>query len=118
MGADFCFSTEPKRRFHSWDSKYDADIGSCLSAVNVFGNRVLTWQSYYNFKLWFEVVAQRVPGIYINATEGGILGAHRDGNISVIKQMWLSDVLDMLTLSRHKQGQVEHPEILDNVILI
>ena len=64
------------------------------------------------------MVAQRVPGIYINATEGGILGAHRDGNIIQIKQMWLDQVYDMFGLSRHKEDQALTPEIRDNKVLI
>ena len=118
VGSDFAFSNEPKRRFHSWDSSYDKDMGHCINAVDIFGNRAVTWLSYYNFKLWFEVVAQRVPGIYINATEGGILGAHRDGNIIHIKQMWLDDVYATFGLHGHKRGQAEKPQICDNVVFI
>jgi hypothetical protein len=118
VGADFSFSNEAKRRFHAWDSSYDKDIGQCVNAVDVFGNRAVTWLSYYNFKQWFEVVAQRVPGIYINATEGGILGAHRDGNIINIKQMWLDDVFAMFGLHKNKKGQATKPEVCDNIVFI
>jgi len=118
VGSDFSFSNEAKRRFHAWDSSYDANIGKYINCVDIFGNRAVTWRSYYNFKQWFEVVAQRVPGIYINATEGGILGAHRDGNIIHIKQMWLDDVFKMFGLSDHKKGQATKPEICDNVVFI
>ena len=110
-GADFSFSTEPKARFHAWDSKYDTDHGYCIKAVDIFGNAVKTWQSYYNFKLWFDLVAQRVPGFYINASEGGILGAYRDGNISAIKQMWYDDMIDMFTLHKHKKDHCSDPAI-------
>lgn len=109
VGADFSFSNEPTRHFHAWDSNYDKNIGQCINAVDIFGNRVLTWQSYYNFKLWHEVVAQRIPGIYINCTEGGILGAGRDGNMVSILQKDLSECFDMLSLHRHKKTQAENP---------
>ena len=118
VGADFSFSNTEKTQFHPWDSDYDKDIGACIQVVDIFGNRCQTWGSYYNFKLWFEVVAQRVPGIYINASEGGVLGAHRDGNIIHIKQMWLKDVFDMLGLSKHKKCQALTPEICDGTVLI
>lgn len=118
VGADFSFSNEKKRRFHAWDSSYDETLGHTLSAVDIFGNRAVTWQSYYNFKLWFEVVAQRVPGLYINATEGGIFGAHREGNISAVRQMWLDDVFDMFNLSSHKMEQAFSPENPNETVFI
>ena len=118
VGADFSFSNTDKTMFHAWNSDYDKNIGHCINAVDVFGNKVKTWLSYYNFKLFFEVAAQRVPGIYINATEGGILGAHRDGNIIHIKQMWLDQVYDMFSIERHKKGQALNPEICDGKVLI
>lgn len=118
IGADFSFSNTTKTQFHPWDSDYDKNIGNCIHAVDIFGNRVLTWMSYYNFKNFFEVVAQRVPGVYINATEGGILGAYREGNIIQIKQMWIDDVFDMFSLHRHKKDQALNPEILDRKVLI
>ena len=118
VGADFSFSNTAKTQFHPWESDYDKDIGQCIHVVDVFGNRCQTWASYYNFKLWTEVVAQRVPGIYINASEGGILGAHRDGNLIHIKQMWLDDVYKMFGLSKLKESQAFNPEICDNKVLI
>lgn len=97
MGADFCFSYDKK--FHGWDSKYDKSIGNVLTSVDVFGNRVLTWGSYHGFKCYFDYVAQQVPGIYINCTEGGTLGAYRDGNLISIMQMDLCDFFNMYKLS-------------------
>lgn len=118
VGADFSFSNEVNKQFHSWKSKYDATMGECVSAVDVFGNRVLTWPSYNNFKLWFEVAAQRLPGQYINCTEGGTLGAHRDGNIISVKQMWYDDMIDMYSLAKHKYKQATEPEGDHNQVLI
>jgi len=116
-GADFSFSQEANSRFHAWDSKYDAEHGVCMSAVDVFGNRVKTWRSYYNFKLWFDIVAQRVPGFYINCSEGGVLGAYREGNISAIKQMWYDDMIDMFTLQRHKEIYCFDPATNEKVVV-
>jgi len=109
IGADFSFSNENKRTFHAWDSKYDAQMGQAQRAVDVFGNTVWTWPSYYNFKLWFDVVSQRVPGIYINATEGGCMGAYREGNIMQIKQMDLANVFELFSLHSVKQNQATNP---------
>jgi hypothetical protein len=85
LGADFCFSYT--RKFHAWDSKYDGKLGEAIRAVDVWGNSVLTWQSYYNFKTWFDWLCTNVPGIYINCTEGGLLGSYPEGNIAQIRQM-------------------------------
>lgn len=98
IGADFCFEGG---KFHSWDSAYDKDVGYCVYLFDVFGKKVATWQSYANFKAWFDNVCIRVPGIWINATEGGCLGAYADGNIMQIRQMDLADVIDMYTINRH-----------------
>ena len=73
VGADFSFSYTNK--FHSWDSSYDKDLGNYMRAIDVYGNSVKTWQSYYNFKCFFDWLSMTVPGIYINCTEGGTLGS-------------------------------------------
>ena len=52
IGADFCFSY--KKKFHPWASKYDKTLGHVMRGFDVYGHKVATWQSYYNFKLWFE----------------------------------------------------------------
>lgn len=115
VGADFSFSYTKK--FHAWDSKYDADIGQAIRCVDVWGNSVLTWQSYYNFKIWFDWVAVNVPGIYINCTEGGLMGSYPEGNIEQIKQMTLDDVIWMYGMNEQMRAQCESPEILDQKIL-
>lgn len=115
VGADFSFSYTKK--FHAWDSKYDAHLGQVLKACDVFGNKVLTWQSYNNFKCWFDQICIEVPGIWINCTEGGILGAYYDGNIMAIRQMKLAKFLDMYHMSRHLERQVLTPESGDRTLL-
>jgi hypothetical protein len=115
VGADFSFAYNNK--FHAWDSKYDLNLGQVVLATDVFGMRVKTWQSYFNFKCWFESRCCSVPGQYINATEGGILGSYPDGNIEQIKQMALSDVIRMYSLSEEIEGQMKAPETKDLRIL-
>lgn len=105
-GADFAFGYDKK--FHSWDSKYDQTMGYAFRKTDIFGNKVYTWQSYYNFKCWFDSRCLEVPGIWINATEGGLLGAYEQGNLRTIRQMKLKDVLEMYNMS-------EHPEIVRQV---
>lgn len=107
VGADFSFSYNNK--FHSYDTQYDKNIGNYGFAYDVYGNRVKTWGSYYNFKCWFESRFCSVPGLYINATEGGILGSYAEGNIEQIKQMRLEQVIEMYSLSEHKRAQCECP---------
>ena len=78
--------------------------------MDVFGNRVKTWKSYYNFKVWFDYIAENVPGTYINCTEGGIFGAYRDGNIKAVKQMPLQTFLNMCFMHYEMEEQFKNPE--------
>ncbi len=107
LGADFSFSYDEK--FHGWDSKYDAKMGDYIRMTDIYGNRTKTWQSYANFKAWFDWVAQQVPGEYINCTEGGIFGAYSEGNIRAVKQMDLEDCLLRFSMSNHIREQVDNP---------
>jgi hypothetical protein len=94
VGADFGFSYDKK--FHGWNSSYDAQgVGQGTKVTDIFGNRIWTWQSYYNFKLWMDRSCSIVPGNYYNATEGGCLGAYPEGNIACITQMALKDLVNM-----------------------
>jgi hypothetical protein len=115
VGADFAFSYT--KRFHAWNSKYDVNLGRVVKAVDVFGNKVLTWQSYANFKSWFDQLCVEVPGIYINCTEGGTLGAYAEGNIAAIRQMKLAQFIDMYNMSRHIESQAKTPETAERKIL-
>ena len=116
VGADFCFSYTKK--FHPWDSKYDGNLGMTIRCVDVYGNKALTWQSYYNFKTFFDWMAQIVGGIYINATEGGIFGAYPEGNIKHVRQMALSEVLRMYSMFEDYRSQYENPSEHRDVKLI
>lgn len=108
VGADFSFSYSDK--FHGWDSKYDASLGQYVRMTDVFGNSVKSWQSYANFKAWFDSRAMTVPGDWINCTEGGTFGAYPTGNIRAVKQMDLRDFLDVYQLHEHMRDQCENPE--------
>lgn len=115
VGADFCF--DYKSQFHAWDSKYDKNKGQCIRSLDVWGNSVLTWQSYYNFKTWFDWLASNVLGIYINCTESGLLGAYKEGNIMQIKQMLLKDLVKMYSLYENAGAGWKEPTKKDNHIL-
>lgn len=106
-GADFAFSYEHK--FHAWDSKYDANLGQVMKCIDVFGNKVLSWRSYQNFKGWFEWVAMSIPGLFINCTEGGTFGAYPEGNIMAIKQMDLEDFIRMYEIHESLKASIEAP---------
>jgi len=100
VGADFSFGYDHK--FHSWDSHYDQQFSGLKDCVDIFGNRVFTWPSYFGFKCWFDFMAMggtgRNPHIFINATEGGILGAYPEGNIKQILQIDLYNALRIFTM--------------------
>jgi hypothetical protein len=115
VGADFSFSYEKK--FHAWDSKYDKSLGVVIKMCDVYGNKVLSWQSYANFKNWFDWVAIQVPGLYINCSEGGTFGAYSDGNIMAVRQMELSNFIGMYRMHEELKEQCENPELTHNKIL-
>ena len=106
-GADFSFSYDKK--FHGWDSKYDQKLGQAFKVTDIFGNRRYTWQSYYNFKCWFDYVFCTVPGIYLNATEGGCMGAYPEGNIRQVQQISMTEVVTMYSHHEHLREQCEEP---------
>lgn len=108
IGADFCFSYDKK--FHGWDSKYDAKMGVCLRVKDVYGIPVHTWKSYHNFKGWFEWVSMTVPGIYYNCSEGGTLGAYTDGNLRSIRQMPLTEFIRQMTMFEEIEEQAKDPK--------
>jgi len=108
-GADFSFGYD--RKFHGWDSKYDQNMGNCVPLVDVFGNKIPTWQSYANFKGWFDWVALHVPGIYINCSEGGCLGSYPDGNLNSFKYMDLKDCIAMYSMCDNLKEQSVNPKV-------
>lgn len=107
LGADFSFSY--LKKFHGWDSKYDKNMGQALRAIDVWGNKVYTWQSYFNFKSWFDWLSMKVPGIYINCTEGGLMGAYPEGNLFSIQQMPFENFIRMYELSGEIKDTCEDP---------
>ncbi len=101
-GADFAFGIDKK--FHSWDSPYDAQYSGVIPVTDIYGNRAYTWPSYYGFKCWFDWICMggegNAPGLYINATEGGIFGAYAEGNIRQIQQMTLKDAMNCFNMHK------------------
>lgn len=115
LGADFSFSYA--KRFHSWESKYDAKLGNVMRGLDVFGNKVLTWPSYFNFKNWFDYISLQVPGIYVNCTEGGMMGAYPEGNLMSIKQQPITDFLAMYKMHEMLKACCENPELKEKRVL-
>jgi len=115
VGADFSFSYT--NQFHGWDSKYDNNLGRALRAVDVWGNKVYTWQSYYNFKIWFDWLVCQVKGVWINCTEGGLMGAYPEGNIKQVQQMYLKDFVRMHTFFEDMEEQAVRPNEKSQKIL-
>lgn len=115
VGADFSFSYGKK--FHAWDSKYDKSLGYVIKMVDVFGNKCLSWQSYANFKAWFDYIVTKVPGLYVNCTEGGCFGSYNEGNIMHVKQQPLKGFLETYNLNELLRDQAETPEKAEKRIL-
>lgn len=114
-GADFCFSYT--KQFHPWKSKYDGKLGHAFRAIDVYGNKVLTWQSYFNFAQWFNWLCMTIPGIYVNCTEGGIMGCSQDGILMQTNPMDLSRALKMYSFNFDIAKQCQKPTEPDNIIL-
>mgnify|MGYP001570714341 CR=1 FL=1 len=115
IGADFCFSYDKK--FHAWNSKYDEKLGHVIRTKDVFGNSVYTWQSYHNFKGWFEYITLSVPGVYYNCSEGGTLGAYAEGNIRSIYQLPLADFLRQMNMYEEIEAQAKNTKVVEKKLL-
>jgi len=114
MGADFSFSYDHK--FHSFDSKYDT-MGQVLNVRDIYGNKVKTWASYYNFKSWFDLKSMHVPGVYINCSDG-CMGAYEQGNIMSIIQKHIEDVLESYRVSDRLKENIENLDTTENGIVL
>lgn len=114
MGADFSFSYDSK--FHSFDSKYDT-AGQTIAVRDIYGNKVKTWQSYYNFKQWFDLKSMQIPGVYINCSDG-CMGAYETGNIMSITQKHIVDVLEMYRVVDHLKETVEKIDTIEQGLIV
>lgn len=115
IGADFAFGYS--RSFYPWSTKWDSNLGEAMRFTDIYGNKVWTWGSYYNFRSWAEKTAHIVPGQWINATEGGILGAHAQGNSPVFDYMDLTDVIEAYTLNDMIAPQCADPKAENKLLL-
>jgi len=108
IGADFAFGYNKK--FHGWDSSYDAQLGKVIRTVDCYGNKVYTWQSYYNFKCWHDSISMKCPGEWINCTEGGTWGVYPEGLIASIRHKPLKAFIDGYNLYSAMKFQAENPQ--------
>lgn len=96
VGADFAF--DYMHKFHPWDTDYDQKFAGLVPCTDVYGNRVYSWPSYQNFRMWTEFQAQGSFANHhvriVNCTEGGTLGAYPHGNVMWVQQMTLRDWVD------------------------
>lgn len=108
LGADLSFGYD--ETFYPWATSLDGQLGGYMRTPDIYGIPVKTWPSYNNFRCWFESVAQRVPGDYVNCTEGGILGAYAEGNLRAFKYLDLKQCIESYTLTRHIDSAVKDPD--------
>lgn len=111
VGADFCF--DYNNTFHSYKTHYDK-VGGYVLWPDVFGNMRKTWQSYLNFKFWFDHIACNVPGRYVNCSEG-LLGAYKEGNIRQFQYMPLEEALKPFKIM--ERVFVEHRDPFTQAVL-
>lgn len=114
-GADFSFSYT--KTFHPFATKYDQKLGQAMRTVDVYGHKVYTWQSYHNFKCFYDWVACNVPGIYVNCTEGGTFGAYMEGNIRQVIQQPLQQFIRQYSMYEEMKAQCLDPSIMERKIL-
>lgn len=108
VGADFAFGY--KKQFHPFKTKYDNNLGVALRTMDCFGNKVFTWRSYLGFKQWHDSITMKVPGEWINCTEGGTFGVYPEGLIKTIKHKPLKEFIQGYKLYETMKYQAEHPE--------
>lgn len=114
-GMDLSFGYDYK--FHPWKSKYDKELGNVLRMSDVYGNMVKTWQSYSNFKAWFDKICCTVPGPWFNCTEGGTLGAYPQGIMRHIITMDLEDCLRAMHMNSFIADQAANPATAQKLLL-
>lgn len=114
MGADFSFSYDKK--FHSWDSKYDK-MGQAMKTVDIYGQPVSTWPSYNGFKIWFDLKAMEVPGVYINCSDG-TMGAYPTGNLIAFQYMHIEKALEMYRVSSRIKPMIENPDNAEQELIL
>lgn len=107
LGADFSFGYD--NQFHAFESGYD-NIGQGIKITDIFGHKVNTWPSYYNFKLWMDLKASTVPGLYVNCSSGGCFGSYDQGNIKQVIQMPLESFLEIYRVSNHLEHIWREPD--------
>ena len=86
----------------SWDEQYYVDRSDFKDKgfekfpwVNIHGGASYTNLSFIQSKLWLEQALGGWKGVFINATEAGILGtSKRYGSLPYILQMKLSNSID------------------------
>lgn len=100
-------SFDHEKNFYGWASPHNGDVGIAMRVRDVYAYPVYTWASYWNFKLWFDLFSVRIPGMYINCTEGGIVGAWPEGNIRSVRQMPLASVLETYTCNEYLRPSME-----------
>ncbi|MHC4278288.1 MAG: 6-hydroxymethylpterin diphosphokinase MptE-like protein [Planctomycetota bacterium] len=65
-----------------------------IRSTDIWGKTVITTPGHWVFKLWLEQLASVAPGVFINATEAGILGiSPEDGVLPFIKQFYLGKAI-------------------------
>lgn len=80
---------------HSNDEE-DEGIGK-FQHPDIYGNIVITTAGHFVFKVWLEDLASKAPGVFINATEAGILGmSAEDGRLPWIKQFYLGPAIEYI----------------------
>lgn len=89
-GLDFCFDYDDK--FHSYDTHYDTP-GQYVMHPDCYGIPRKTWQSYMNFAMYMNWLVQKIPGDWINCSEG-VMGSFREGNLRAFTFLPLEQALN------------------------
>lgn len=110
VGLDLAYSKAGM--YYPWNDEmtHQSKIPNATAMTDIYGDRVITDGSWLSFKSWIEFTACGgsigAKHNFYNCTEGGILGAHPQGNLRKLMPMDLKQFLDMVDATRHM------PEVL------
>jgi hypothetical protein len=98
VGSELSWPKDEKYYVDGKHSNDEEDQGiPKLPYPDIYGKEVLTTAGHFVFKLWLEDLASKAPGVFINATEAGILGmSAEDGRLPWVKQFYLGAAIEYI----------------------
>jgi len=95
IGSELSWPEDEKYYVDGKHSNDEDDEGiTKFPIIDIYGKKVITTAGHWIFKIFIEDIASKAPGVFINATEAGILGVSaEDGHLPFIKQFYLKPAI-------------------------